>query len=65
MYMYKSNCFYTLCVLNIYNRVVVAFGTTVHMATFYLNACNLSHLVSSAYFYLQIFVVGVPLFVVP
>ena len=33
-------------------RVIVTFGTTVHTASFHLNACNLSHLVSSCVFLL-------------
>ena len=40
------------CSPSIYKRVVVTFGMTVHMANFYLNACKLSHLVSSCVFLL-------------
>ena len=40
------NYFYTLCTQTIYKKVVITFGTTVPVIYFYLDACNLSHLVS-------------------
>ena len=61
----RINCFWTLCIQVIYKRVVVTIGMTVHMASFHLNACNLSHLVSFVCISTYKFCWGVPLFVVP